>query len=72
MYRKSALLAVSHLGASVCMAAGLCVLAVIGRYFFALIIFFPVPVLFLMSRFTENVYRELIRKSTEEKKAEDG
>lgn len=70
VYKKSVLLSVSHLGASVCMAAGLLALAVIGRFFFALIIFLPLPALFLVTRFTENVYREMIRRNGE-KKTED-
>lgn len=65
VYRKSFLLFLSHPGASLCMASGLCVLFLVGRFFIALIIFLPIPWLFLLARFTEPVYRELIRKNGE-------
>lgn len=68
IYRKSVLLSVSHLGESVIMTAGLCLLLVFIRFFPALFVFVPVPVIFLFSRITEPVYRKLIEKTEEENK----
>lgn len=74
VYRKSFLLFLSHPGASLCMASGLCVLFLVGRFFIALIIFLPIPAVFLLARFTEPVYQDMIQRSRKdgEKAAEEG
>lgn len=64
VYRKSVLLFLAHPGASLCMASGLGILFLIGRFFIALIIFLPIPALFLLARFTEPVYQDMIKRNT--------